>query len=285
MKAGVAKSLLLVLIAALKMHKFVEFQSAKAAFLFADYCKTQGLQIVIEPHGQASALFAPAEQLPQVQSLLEQFLADPAHPRYQEAAWQQSNTVATSAASSRVQLAVLWRAPLTSMLMLLTLAVYLWQQLDFSGANAALQLTQPTQLWRWLTPIVLHFSLTHLVFNLCWWVLLGSKIEQHLNSATLFQLTLSSAVISNGLQLALVGPNFGGLSGVVYALFGYCWLYDKLRGTQQYPVSNGLAAFMVLWLALGFMDVLWVNMANWAHLGGLLCGLIWAWLGRNAKPR
>lgn len=269
---------------AIMMHKFVEFQSAKAALLFADYCKSRGLQVVIEPHGQVTALFAPAEKIPQLQPLLEQFLQDPAHPRYQAAAWQQSNTVNTATGISRGLFAALWRAPLTSMLLLLTLAVYLWQQLDFTGANAALQLTQPAQFWRWLTPIVLHFSLTHLVFNLCWWVLLGQKIEQYSSSATLLQLTISSAVMSNGLQLALAGPNFGGLSGVVYALFGYCWLYDRLKGTQYYPVTNGLAAFMLLWLALGFLDVLWLNMANWAHLGGLLCGLAWAWLSKGTKP-
>lgn len=284
MKVGVAKSLLSLLTALNTMHKFVAFQSAKAALLFADYCKAQGLQVELASEGQATALLAPAEQISTIQALLEQFLQDPDHPRYQAAAWQQSKVVAAASATSAVRFAALWRSPLTSALVLLTLAVYLWQQLDFNGANAALQLTEPAQFWRWLTPIVLHFSLTHLVFNLCWWALLGYKIEQHTSSATLLQLTLSSAVVSNGLQLALAGPNFGGLSGVVYALFGYCWLSDKLKGTQYYPVTNGLAAFMVLWLLLGFMDVLWVSMANWAHLGGLVCGLVWAWLSNMTRP-
>jgi GlpG protein len=29
---------------------------------------------------------------------------------------------------------------------------------------------------------------------------------------------------------------------------------------------------MLIWLALGFADVLFVSMANWAHLFGLLSG-------------
>lgn len=266
------------------MHKFVEFQSAKAALLFADYCKSQGVQVVIETQGQVTALFAPAAQLDRVQPLLEQFLYDPAHPRYQAAAWQQSNTVAGNAAFKGVNFAAVWRAPVTSLVLVVTLLVYLWLQFDFSAATAALQLNQPAQIWRWITPIVLHFSLMHLVFNVCWWVLLGQRIEQYRGSSSLLQLTLSSAVISNGLQLALAGPHFGGLSGVVYALLGYCWLADRLRGTQQYPVTNGLAIFMVFWLALGFLDVLWVSMANWAHLGGLLCGLGWAWVSNTTRP-
>ncbi|GGW70421.1 rhomboid family intramembrane serine protease GlpG [Alishewanella tabrizica] len=265
------------------LRKFVEFTSMSAAHLFADYCQTQGLTVQVQPQGHTTSLLAPAEQLEHIEPLLAEFLREPTHPRYQAAAWQQSHSVALPTGSRRFSLSALWQTPLTAALLLLTLAVYLWQQIDFNGANAALQLHQPAQVWRWITPILLHFSLTHLVFNLCWWVLLGQKIEQYSSSVNLLQLAVSSAVISNGLELALNGPNFGGLSGVVYALFGYCWLQDKLNNTEQYPVTNGLAAFMVLWLALGFMDVLWINMANWAHLGGLLCGLGWAWLSRRTR--
>ena len=34
-------------------------------------------------------------------------------------------------------------------------------------------------------------------------------------------------------------------------------------------------------VSAGVLDALWVSMANWAHLGGLLAGLGWAWLLRN----
>ncbi|WP_423185448.1 rhomboid family intramembrane serine protease GlpG [Alishewanella sp. d11] len=266
------------------MHRFVEFKSAKAALLFADYCQTQGIPVDVQPEGAVTALLAPAEHIEQLQTLLEQFLQDPAHPRYQAAAWQQSHTVQSASSNNSWNLSALWHLPVTSLVVLTTLLVYLWQQIDFAGANASLQLTDTSAVWRWVTPAFLHFSLTHLVFNLCWWVLLGHKIERQLSSWVLFQIMLSSAVLSNGLQLALAGPNFGGLSGVVYALLGYCWLSDRLNASQHYPVTNGLAVFMIFWLALGFMDVLWVNMANWAHLGGLLCGLGWAWLTKNSRP-
>ncbi|WP_445426163.1 rhomboid family intramembrane serine protease GlpG [Alishewanella sp. HL-SH06] len=266
------------------MHKFVAFESAIPARLFADYCTSKGLQVELEQEGQTTTLAAPAEQLSQIEPLLKQFLTEPDHARYQAAAWQQSRTIATSGKRPSLRWSQLLQSPVTSLIVLLVCLIYLWQQLSFQAANSALMLTEPAQIWRWITPILLHFSLTHIVFNLCWWFLLGQKIEQRAGSALLIQLTLSSALLSNGLQLALVGPDFGGLSGVVYALFGYCWLSDKLAGKHHYPVTDGLAAFMLLWLALGFMDVLWVNMANWAHLGGLACGLIWAVLRHSKQP-
>ncbi len=266
------------------MHNFASFHSAAAARLFADYCQSQGFNVVVSQQGQTTQLAAPAEQLPAIEPLLAEFLAEPDHGRYQAAAWQQSNTFNTASSGGAIPFHRLWQAPVTFSVILLVLAVYLWQQLDFRAANSALMLTHINELWRWVTPMLLHFSVTHLVFNLCWWFLLGQKVEQHDGSILLLQLALSSAIFSNGLQFSLVGADFGGLSGVVYALFGYCWLKDKLAKRQDYQVSDALAGFMLIWLVLGFMDVLWVNMANWAHLGGLLAGLIWAALSKKTAP-
>lgn len=265
------------------LTKVAEFRVQPAALLFADYCRSQGLQVKLELQGEVSVLMAAADDVPQVEVLLTEFIRQPDHPRYQAAAWQQSQSVKLAhKVNLRPQLA--WRQmPLTLLVLLLTLAVYAWQQIDFRAAAASLMLLDQAELWRWITPILLHFSLTHLVFNLAWWWLLGSKIERYQSSGFLLQLALSSAVISNGLQLALAGPNFGGLSGVVYALVGYCYLSDQLSGRQRYLLSHGLFGFMLVWLVLGFMELLWINMANWAHLGGLGCGLLWAFLSRDRR--
>jgi GlpG protein len=101
----------------------------------------------------------------------------------------------------------------------------------------------------------------------------------------LLNVTLSVALISNAAQYFMVNPNFGGLSGVVYGLFGYFWIAGRLNPAQGLSISPGLVGFMLLWLLLGFFDVLWVSMANWAHLGGLLAGMGWAWLLRKHSGR
>ena len=267
------------------MHKFAELNSAKAAQLFAGYCTAMGLDVsAVVQRPDLAELYVAEAQLQQVEPEFSRFVQQPGHPRYQAAAWQLSQPSAadSSVAMPRFNLQAWWQqAPVTCVVLLLCLLVYVWQQIDWRSSSAMLQLTNPAEPWRWFSPMLLHFSLTHLVFNLAWWLYLGRLLEQRFGAVLLVNITLTLALVSNAAQYFIVGPHFGGLSGVVYGLFGYFWLAGRLNPAQGTPISNGLAGFMLLWLVLGFFDVLWVSMANWAHLGGLLAGLAWGWLLRN----
>src|SRR5205814_225667 len=75
------------------------------------------------------------------------------------------------------------------------------------------------QLWRLITPIFLHFSILHLIFNLFWLRDLGAMIETRRGSWRLLAIVLAAAVVGNLAEYAWSGPAFGGMSGVVYALF------------------------------------------------------------------
>lgn len=169
-------------------------------------------------------------------------------------------------------------APFSFFLMYTTPEPYLiggWQHL----------LTQP---WRLITPIWLHFGILHLVFNCLWWWELGRRIELQQSGKKLLWLLLLTAILSN-LAQAWQGINlFGGLSGVIYGLLGYIWLWDKLN-KPVFLLPEGIVIFMLAWLVLGFTDVLAMvgagNMANMAHLGGLLSGLGLALIMTMLKSR
>lgn len=136
------------------------------------------------------------------------------------------------------------------------------------------------QAWRFVTPVLLHFSLMHFVFNLFWWWYLGGRIELALGWPTLVALFIGSAVVSNLAQLYSTGPYFGGLSGVVYALFGFCAVLSFQQPRHPLYLPPGLLVFMIGWLLLGYTDLLWVAVANEAHLAGLVSGLVGAALYR-----
>lgn len=144
------------------------------------------------------------------------------------------------------------------------------------------------QLWRIVTPIFLHFSAAHIVFNVLWIWVAGTRIECFQGRAALIGLVLFSGVISNLAQYWVSGPMFGGLSGVVFAFLGYTWLWDRLD-PRKIGLPPALMGFMVLWLVLGYSGVLtsigFGSIANTAHLAGLLAGLAFVPLGKLLAKR
>lgn len=147
-------------------------------------------------------------------------------------------------------------------------------------------MTGEQDVWRWLSPAFLHFGWLHLVFNCLWLFAVGRLIEWRSSSAFIL-VFLASALAGNALQWFMGDWRFGGLSGVVYGVVGYVWLWDRLRADKYAvpPVYLGISLFFLL---IGFANldgILGVNMANGAHLGGLLGGLAVALLHALVEKR
>lgn len=142
--------------------------------------------------------------------------------------------------------------------------------------NALLDTVSKGQIWRLITPDFLHFSWPHIIFNSVMLWFLGSQIEFIDGRTRLLVLALVASLLSNGLQYLVTGPLFGGLSGVVYAIMGYCWLSQRRLPRFQFPPA--LITFALAWMVLGFTplpNMLGMgNMANEAHLGGFVAGLL-----------
>lgn len=134
-----------------------------------------------------------------------------------------------------------------------------------------------SQWWRLITPIFLHFGLMHLAFNALWYWELGRRIELRSGSLWLLGLTLLFGVVSNSVQWLFTGhPFFGGLSGVLYGLLGYCWMYQWLAPNVHFDLPKGVVVLMLVWLLLclsGLVTLLGFGaIANAAHVSGLLLG-------------
>jgi len=133
--------------------------------------------------------------------------------------------------------------------------------------------------WRLISPTFLHFSLTHLIFNCLWIYILGSRIEIIDGRGIFLTLFLISGLSSNLGQYFITGDYlFGGLSGSVYGLLGYCFILDLDNRGQRYDLPNALYIFMFIWLLIGFTGLLKIfgfgNVANIAHLVGMIAGFI-----------
>ena len=133
--------------------------------------------------------------------------------------------------------------------------------------------------WRLITPTFLHFSITHLVFNCLWIYILGSRIEKLDGLSVFLFIFILSGILSNAGQFFWTQQYlFGGLSGAVYGLLGYCFIIELDGRHGRYGLPEALYLFMFIWLLVGFTGVLsffgFGNVANTAHLVGMIAGCI-----------
>ncbi len=70
-------------------------------------------------------------------------------------------------------------------------------------------------------------------------------------------------------QFYVEGANFGGLSGVVYALLGYLWVLGYRLPHLGLTLPKSIIGFMLAWLVLGFVQP-FMAIANTAHLAGFV---------------
>ncbi|WP_425640889.1 rhomboid family intramembrane serine protease [Marinomonas gallaica] len=137
------------------------------------------------------------------------------------------------------------------------------------------------EYWRLITPALIHFGAAHLIFNALWVWEVGRKIERLMGSFVWLIFAVFVMIASNVGQYLINGyPLFGGLSGLVYGLVGFAWVMPVLIHGWPVIISKPLMAFFIVWLLIGYTDVLSVfglgSVANEAHLLGLVSGLAFA---------
>lgn len=247
----------------------------------------QGIRHRVAEEGGAQVLrLATSDDLPRAQSLLQRWQSGELQVELRQRPQSPRGNGAFAEA--------LRRSPVTLLLIVLGIAGFLllylrapvsWVSaltyLPFSVGDTGRPVfsSQDGQLWRLITPVFLHFGLLHITFNALWCWELGRRIEQTLGSLNLLGLFLVIAAVSNSAQQAVSGPVlFGGLSGVVYGWLGFAWTAGRINPQWRgLTPSTGIMLFMVGWLLIcivGVVDVLGFSVANAAHVGGLLSGVV-----------
>ena len=275
-------------------HPLIAFNQQSPAHLLANYLTSQHIQAAVVQHDKEFVVVLDNhDHLDRAKVIADGFLANPTDPKYQQAAWDNGKNVRLAPTGNGFSMgniiADAVKAPFTSVVFILCVAVYLLSLFGLFAPIAQHLLMQPFSIlsqnhewWRLLGPAFIHFSALHIIFNLLWWGMLGAKIERILGMSMLLIVFLVSATISNAAQALFSDPVqgnlflFGGLSGVVYAVMGFVWWLGWLRPSWGLSLPNSIVGFMLVWLVLGYADILWVNMANAAHTAGLISGCLLA---------
>ncbi|MDA9340786.1 rhomboid family intramembrane serine protease [Gammaproteobacteria bacterium] len=162
-----------------------------------------------------------------------------------------------------------------------SLESFLFIKPSFGSVYSSLEHTYliNNEWWRLITPTFLHFSITHLIFNCLWIYILGSRIERLDGLSIFLFIFIATSVLSNAGQFLWTQQYlFGGLSGSVYGLLGYCFIIELDSRQGRYFLPEALYLFMFIWLLVGFTGILsffgFGNVANTAHLVGMIAGCI-----------
>jgi GlpG protein len=277
----------------------------QSAQRFADYLLTKGVALSVDPAPGGWAIWVRNEDhLEEARRQFAEFTAAPNAPIYRDAARPaeqlraEEQRRAAQAKKNFVSVSGRWgrggvsRAPVTWILVAVSIAFaflsglgsnqsfllhfffdYQWDTPD----GPVLAHAWEEQPWRLITPIFLHFGILHIVFNMMWLVQLGQLIETLRGSVRFALMVFVITLISNIAQFSWTGnPYGGGMSGVVYGLFGYVWIKSWYERESGFYVTPNMVFWMLAWFVICLTGVVG-PIGNAAHGVGLLVGVI---LGR-----
>lgn len=133
------------------------------------------------------------------------------------------------------------------------------------------------QVWRFITPILLHASILHIGFNMYALYSIGPGLERRYGASSFILLYLISGLWGNMLSFLLSPHNSLGASTAIFGLIAaqgvYVYKNRFLLGRAAKPILINIIMVIAINLMLGLSP----SIDNWGHLGGLLGGLLYAW--------
>lgn len=293
------------------MRSIGQLSDERQAKRFSDFLLTQGIRNEVEADGPGvwSVWVLDDEQLVAGQSWLERFQRDPAAAEFAQAAtadevrareqreqaeWRQRVhnrrrvfPGSTTYSPGLITCLMIFASVTVAMLSSFGENEEFLQPLMISfglPGRGFLAEVLAGDVWRLVTPMFIHFSAAHLIFNMMWLFRLGSMVESLQGIQTFVLLVIAFNLSANLPQYFFVGPNFGGMSGVNYGLIGYVWFRGKFDPASGLHLDKQNVVLAVAFFFLCFTG--WVGpVANHAHAGGFILGLAWGWLSARLALR
>lgn len=131
--------------------------------------------------------------------------------------------------------------------------------------------------YRLFTCTFLHFGMAHLMNNMVLLFFAGRYLEQALGRIKYLVLYLLSGIGSSCISLYMMVRKdepavSAGASGAIFGIIGaLLWVAIRNRGRFETLTTRGLLFMIALCLYYGFTSV---DVDNWGHIGGLLCGFV-----------
>jgi GlpG protein len=302
------------------MRQLATLPSEGQARAFADYLLTLRIETRLDPEPDGWAVWVCDEdRVAQARAELEQFTRNPSDRRYTqagreaEALRRQEDRAERAYARRQVDLRDRFDDaasprfhPVTFLLIAACVVVALlthlgkdvespvFQALAIAPFRAqgnwvfwdGLERIREGQVWRLVTPALIHFGWPHLIFNMLMLHSLGGQVEARRGPVRYLLLVLVFAALSDVAQYFYGDPRwssgplpefkhnpvFGGVSGALYGLFGYAWMKARFEPQLGLVMPASTVWVMIGWYLFCLTGLLPV--ANMAHSVGLILGVV-----------
>jgi membrane associated rhomboid family serine protease/Flp pilus assembly protein TadD len=158
--------------------------------------------------------------------------------------------------------------------------------LERFGAEDPTAIIHQQQWWRLITPLFLHEGLTHLLVNGVSLYFVGVLYERCVGQARFLYVYLFAGIGGSLASLAFTTQGGVGASGAIFGIFGALGVYFYRNRALFGRIARGLIGqVLVLTVINLLLPNLIANIDGWAHLGGLIAGVIAAYLVGPSLPR
>lgn len=177
------------------------------------------------------------------------------------------------------------KAPLLTLALIGSSVLTSWLWWSDEENHLAWMFASGIELWRGMRPWVLvtslfpHLDGLHLLFNSCWCWHFGRAMERLMPRWQVLRIVLVTTLVSGLCELAASGDCGVGMSGMVYGLFGFMLASQGHQPAFRVVVHARTSWLLLVCLPLGFLvpETSDFRIANWAHLGGFVSGLLLGW--------
>ena len=132
------------------------------------------------------------------------------------------------------------------------------------------------EVWRFLTPALLHGSLPHIAFNMYALLSFGTGLERHFGHLRFFLLYMLGAFAGNVASFLFTGGSYSiGASTAIFGLLGAEAVF-LIQNRKSFPGQFRSAIGNIIFIAAINLFIIGAlpGIDNWGHIGGLVGGLM-----------
>lgn len=197
----------------------------------------------------------------------------------------ESNMIPPAPAPQPVRVAMPRSAPyvtysiiaVTVIVYLLQMASQLYLQVDLPAAllMKSNEFIRSGQLWRLITPALVHGSVMHIGFNMYALLSFGTGLERHFGHGRFLLLYILGAFTGNVASFLFSTANSVGASTAIFALLGAEAVFlvqnrKLFAGQFRSAIGNIIFIAFINLFIIGTLP----GIDNWGHIGGLVGGLM-----------